>query len=692
MSKILRELVSRKTLLLLLGLCGAILLAVEVIAAGFLAFYKAQLFDGYAADGIFQLLNPMRRLYAGQFFGRNFNFFHGPFTVLIHYPIFLLFGHDLASTSLAEWIVSPLVGMVILFIFVRILFPGKLYLQLLGTWGLFKFVQWFLPGMLSPENSLLGIRDTGPIIVALCLWYFYKLDKSKFRLNILWDLLVPFLLAFALLTGTEFGVAAVAAALITYFLFQKKKIIFRIIDVARLAIASFVFLVILAALVSAGHPFAVLKYSFVDIPADQFWYFGAPPNNFLTGLSGLFTNSTMLWNYAAFVPLAIIAAVVSLKKMIPRPKAIAIVFLLLSGLFSMLPIFGYFEPVTQTQPMRYYMIFVIILLLSLVPWKKVWKTNKSKLKYLKLKKKYYPVLSILLAVGIFGATTFIVVIRTGSEMTMHLEHEEDLVGSYKVSGSYLTPSWQQTFQTYQIGTLGITNDKDIWSLYTGIYEASLGSFNPSGYDYIIHALGPQERASYLNSFETIKPTAVITLRGGYFQYEPWLENETWPFFEQLYTNYHPQAIDGTTIVWRRNNASWIPATTSNWDGTQKIGAANQSVDTINVPKNTNRKIKYRIYTVGVTYQTSYPLQEIPWIGKTPRYLVTTNGVNTHDAVSLPPYYQSFTFPVLLQTSEPNITLHFYTYGLTAGAHLKIKTVEWKQIYVSPSALHSVYGT
>src|SRR5437868_1717422 len=62
------------------------LLAYALLIAS--ASITAHFFDGYFANGSFQLFDPLRRIAAGQVPGRDFMVFHGIGALLVHYPLF----------------------------------------------------------------------------------------------------------------------------------------------------------------------------------------------------------------------------------------------------------------------------------------------------------------------------------------------------------------------------------------------------------------------------------------------------------------------------------------------------------------------------------------------------------------------------------------------------------------------------
>src|SRR5207248_8300851 len=95
----------------------------------------------------------------------------------------------------------------------------------------------------------------------------------------------------------------------------------------------------------------------------------------------------------------------------------------------------------------------------------------------------------------------------------------------------------------------------IWSTYAGQLEAHYGILHPHT-DYIIHAIGPAGREEYLAAFRRANPDYVTTYRRDVFSYEEWLQNATWPFYEELLLNYEPIAVGSLAVLWRRAAEPW----------------------------------------------------------------------------------------------------------------------------------------
>lgn len=87
--------------------CAAIYLLIIITWLILVALIAGIDINSYAANGTFQLYNPLRRLDAGQVIGHDFPFFHGIGVPLIHYPIYQALGSGVFAAETAKWIITP---------------------------------------------------------------------------------------------------------------------------------------------------------------------------------------------------------------------------------------------------------------------------------------------------------------------------------------------------------------------------------------------------------------------------------------------------------------------------------------------------------------------------------------------------------------------------------------------------------
>ena len=185
---------------------SVMLVAFWLVTRFFGATAIASSFSGEATDGTFQLLNPLRRLAAGQHVGTDFQFFHGPLVLLLHWPIFRL-APGLWSVELQRWVLPP---------FALVLSMGLFWRAMLGGWGrtlvALAITSSVIAGsMLSflayPLYSELGLRATMPVLIAAVVaGYDMRSSKAAAMLGVL--------LACSYLAGYEQGLAMAGALLI----------------------------------------------------------------------------------------------------------------------------------------------------------------------------------------------------------------------------------------------------------------------------------------------------------------------------------------------------------------------------------------------------------------------------------------------------------------------------------------------
>lgn len=182
---------------------GPILIATLTSVLLAQAWFRSIYFDGFFANGAFELFNPLRRLSAGQRVGEDFHAFHGIGTVLSHYPIFAVFGGDFRASETARYFPSPfLFAMSTLLLFWMA--TRSLAHASLATVLAFGLAIPLLRDLLNPANALLGVRSTLPVVAAAML----LLRNERLRL-------VSFsvVLGASIVVSTEQGLAAIAAAL-----------------------------------------------------------------------------------------------------------------------------------------------------------------------------------------------------------------------------------------------------------------------------------------------------------------------------------------------------------------------------------------------------------------------------------------------------------------------------------------------
>ena len=123
----------------------------------------------------------------------------------------------------------------------------------------------------------------------------------------------------------------------------------------------------------------------------------------------------------------------------------------------------------------------------------------------------------------------------------------------------------------------LTAGKRLFGTYSSALEAMTGQLQPTGTDYIIHALGDRQRLAYLQTFQQGNFDIVVTPSPKVAPPERWSRNANWWFYRELYRYWQPVAntfqSGGMHLFWERTgtdnnlNVETTTAATLQGDGT-----------------------------------------------------------------------------------------------------------------------------
>lgn len=636
--------------------------------------------DTYAADGTLQLYNPMRRLLEGQVIGKDFPFFHGVGVPLLHFPLFYLLGHNVFAADATKWLMSPLIFLAASFIFFWAFFRKPSY-SFIAT-ALLTIVSLVYVDVVWPGNSLLGIRTTFPVIVAaFLLWRPYVIIRLKKHTISLYHPIVWLLLALSVACGTEQGLAAIVAYIIVEVIrairsstpFQQWwwRGVLKVIGISA------VVYVVLSVL-TLGHANETLHYALIDIPKDQGWYFGTPPNDFLAWntLDYIFDKKVLF-----FVPILLLGALAfgigAWRKILSHREVYVFSFLVTYGIVVFFAsITGYWAPNAQLVPLdRVFSLIAVALIIRVcISYiQSLMHTSRSRAHYIALA--FYAALFITFSWYIYQAYHQV------KSFPVHQILHQVKDARHAPDGTYVSSYWRKRIDAF---APYIPQGARIWSTYTGVYDSMRGQLNGStgGEDYIIHALGPERRDQYAKDFIAQKPDFAITLKPSYFQYEEWLWDRHWSFYQQLVTHYRVIADNDSHILWQRLPDSQAtapgavtPLRQTN-DGQYQIspGASDH----------------VRLYAVTVNYNIK---KTIPLATKISRYLMTISGSSVQRfAAALPPYESSWQFPVILAPGDTSATITPATQGLGPKSQLNIISISYQEVPLSDTNGYPYYDS
>jgi hypothetical protein len=247
------------------------------LVTGVVGVETALHFVGPAIDGPFQLYNSLRRIWVGQRGGVDFQFFHGLAIPYLHYIPFRLFGGTFVASEMSRELVSavlyPLTALIFLKFFIRDWTKTLAWAAIVMAGS----VALHLTSLFVAVNSLLGIRSTLPTLMAVVLCLPVRRPVR--------NALAAVTLGGALVFGTEQGMAVMLALIIMTAVAAVRSQERRVYLVDGAAIVSggiATLLIVLVVIGGVSGMKAALEYNFRLVPMDQYWYFGAPPNRFLS--------------------------------------------------------------------------------------------------------------------------------------------------------------------------------------------------------------------------------------------------------------------------------------------------------------------------------------------------------------------------------------------------------------------------
>lgn len=638
-------------LALALWLILALLFAIVTVT---FAFETAMHFRGSAIDGPFQLYNSLRRIQAGFHPGVDFQYFHGLGIPYTHYWLYRLLGGGLRGSELARELISATIYPIVFLIFFRGFSPNWTRAVCLTAAAMAISYFFKLSPVIFAINGMLGVRSALPTLLPVAL---YLIRDSRHR-----AIAAGFVLGASLFMSTEQGLAAMLAYAVVsaiYVARSKARRAAAIEMVCALALAA-LFLVLLLTLVAGPAGMAgALRYNFRTIPLDQYWYFGAPPNVFVpswwVGVRMLLLNPAV----ALAIVGSLAAAVFYLQRRWYVPaddaadrRAYALGFLAAYALVSCSSLLGVFTP-SYVQPARR-----ILLMIALVEWADYTArtdARRARTSWLGVPR------SLAITAGLVSVFAFATVPLVNLTLVVSFPHlfTDHLFGDVRFSIAGIWPEALDADKRIFDAHRGPAGEPPVvWSTYAGWAEARAGIFHPYT-DYVIHALGPDGRREYVNRFRATRPTLVQTVSPSYTQYEPWVENNQWPFYDELLRSYRVTAITPWSFFWERRVTplAEAPVVASMPLRPEALGT------TLNIPRGDGSP---QLLEIEIDYTTHNLFRWLPVVGATPRYLIGVTGAISHDAISLEPYSTTKRFPLVV-TGGATVRLDFGTFSLLPGA-------------------------
>ena len=645
-------------------------LALGVLLLTRLAFGVQQAFhfSGPPVDGPFQLFNALRRIAAGQVGGVDFQFFHGLGVPYLHYPLFRLFGTDLVASELSRQILSiaayPAVAIAFFWSFTRD------WARTLALSFLVYVVSISLPLdiVTTPAVSLLGVRSTLPVLLPITL----VAQSSRRRM-----IGAGVVIGCSLLIGTEQGTAAMMAFAVVGIAtaWHAKEWKGQLRETAgAIAIAIGVFLLWLVLIGGPQGAASALRYNLKLQPSEQFWYFGVPASPFAADWPSAFA----LMRQMPRIPVALIGAVVALtlyfRRLLRRTdgdegrRSAALAAFAIYALLSCASILGIFHDVNVQPCLR------VLLLLGALEVDRWLAAREARKPTFGVHPRLAQVAGVALVIMLLVPSTI-----SAAAATLHVARDHFVRRHPPALGGF----WRQTLVDGQRvvdqyrgpeGGLPV-----LWSTYSGWLEARNGLFNPTPFDYAMHALGPANRSAYIDDFRRTRPTLVQTVLPSYVTSEIWFTQTSWELYEELLHDYRVVAATPWSFFWDRLPAP-NPSRRPVWSSTLPAGASEVELPVANEFHGDTSVV---LLSVQLDYTVHNPLGFLPLLGAMPRYFVSLDRTIWRFPVTLNPYTTSARFPVIAVRGR-NPLLRFATHSLLPVASLEVERVQVEAVPISQS--------
>lgn len=642
---------------------------------GFIAGLETALhFLGPAIDGPFQLYNSLRRIFVGQRGGADFQFFHGIGIPYLHYIPFRLLGGNFIASEITRESVSAVLYPITVVVFLKFFIRDWTRTMVWGAVIMALSFALRMSSVLVAINSLLGVRSTLPMLmpVALCL------PIGRWARVMLAGLVV----GGSLVLGTEQGLATILALIITTAIVVVRSADRRafLIDSGLIIVIGVVsLLLILTAIGGVDGARRALTYNFKLVPMDQYWYFGSPPNLFLSSWSVIPQMMMALKRIPITLVCGALAVALNIRWLwrdanSPRTREqFAFTVMALYGLISCASLLGTYVH-AYVQP-----LLRVLLLLGAVQVDRFYLQQEAlHTQRSTLGTSWLMVLTAVASLLLM----FVIVPGASATILVTIPHviRDHIV---KRAGAVYMGIWPETIVKGQ-AVLDSRRDAagrppTLWSTYAGLLEARNGLFHPS-VDYIIHALGPENRAKYVSDFQRVKPRLVQTVSPTYTQYEAWLEDTSWDFYIELLRHYEVVATTPWSLFWERSADSLaIVPPIEVWSSKVEAGADRIKLPTVPVVPGL---APVALLQVEIEYRAKNAMHALPIVGAIPRYLLRATDVLQRYPVTIDPYTTTTRLPLLAIRGKAPV-LSWSTASLLPGARLEVTAVRLFVVQTSP---------
>ena len=526
--------------------------------------YKLNL-EFYPLNGAFQTFNPLRRIFDGEMPGRDFNPYLGLGTTYFTALITYIFGGNFAALQFSIHFIHlflHLIALITLFFLLGFTLNRS---TIASTFIFFLNFQLFTSGSLLnfpypfyflafPGNSNLGLRSALPFLTSIAILLAFKYFRKKPKI---FFCIIGFSIGIQPLWSNDYGIpSCLALAAITILYLIKKEREYRMYKAIIVFLSALMAFSVSAYILTGGHPVNWIRDNFFGVATDQFWYFGWHYIKIYSPLEIFQFHSRFFYFYIASI-LVILSYLIFKDFQVKRLLLLYIGMTVLgagilwsSGGYNSM---RYFAPASLVfcfiLPLSLYLLFSILI--------DYWKSLKD----IKRKLWRFDELKFNRKIFSIGATFFLafyIVILVNYSMKSPIASLTLFKGDnffyVKELGGSLSQHWKDSIQLARQIERELRNespDRRILSTFSSSMDVIAGAKNPTGTDYIIHALGDRARAKYLEKLKDSKPKYITTLREDFTVWETWMRRTNWWFYREFFPNYEPVNATFYNTIWKR---------------------------------------------------------------------------------------------------------------------------------------------
>lgn len=499
-------------------------------------------------DGAFQTASSLFRIDSGQAPGRDFLPYLGVGPLLVIFPFFKIAGGTLSASAFAAKFVTLALSWLAVSVLWHLIFrPKRILISLLGGAAVFVGADMMarylsLPNVFAfgfePGNSLKPIRAALPYLVALALYLLINNVKDRRQR----DLAAGLIVGVSLLWSNDYAIPT--AGLFSLFLFGvfylKERETSRF-SAITFSLSAFLSWVILLSLITAGHPLELLKYNFLDVAADQWWYFGPYAQaSRIFEVDQLFRLISHKNHFPLLVLLTASLFAINTKK-IEHVLLVWIGLTLFAGgslasvgghLKSYFSAFYWWGAITVVLVLLRVIQLLVYRIVALAPEKLIVSSRWL----------IVVVAAVAFTFFVYGANNNLV------------RYEESLTAAKNDTQRFFVPEFDgylgiewQDYVSYARRYKDSRAIEDYWGIWNSLNRA----FPPWPVDSVIHALGNVREIakSALHNADLVITTRYITSS----EWQPWGISQNFWFYEDLLLRWEPELVSPRTIVWRKTD-------------------------------------------------------------------------------------------------------------------------------------------